>query len=47
MYTQMSDVETECDGLLSYDRGLKVDPTRVRAATQQLLRSAQEFYKTL
>jgi len=33
VYTQTTDVETECNGLMTYDREiLKVDPERIRAA---------------
>ncbi len=33
VYTQLTDVETECNGLLTYDREvIKVDPSRTRAA---------------
>jgi hypothetical protein len=33
VYTQTTDVETECNGLLTYDREiLKVDAEKVRAA---------------
>ena len=35
IYTQTTDVETECNGLITYDREvLKVDTDRVRAANQ-------------
>lgn len=33
-YTQLTDVEQEQNGLLTYDRRLKVDPEGIRAATQ-------------
>ena len=37
VYTQLSDVETEVNGLLSYDRGVvKIDPDLVRSATARL-----------
>ncbi|MBA3937105.1 MAG: glycoside hydrolase family 2 [Planctomycetes bacterium] len=32
VYTEITDVETEINGLLSYDRVLKVDPARIRLA---------------
>lgn len=35
VYTQTTDVETECNGLLTYDRAvLKLDPARARAANR-------------
>lgn len=35
VYTQITDVETECNGLLTYDRAvLKVDPAQVAAANR-------------
>lgn len=35
VYTQTTDVETECNGFLTYDRAvLKLDPTRTRAANR-------------
>ncbi len=41
-YCQIVDVETECDGLLSYDRAVwKVDPELVREAIQKAWRHAQ------
>ncbi|WP_086730421.1 PA14 domain-containing protein [Streptomyces carpinensis] len=41
VYTQISDVEGELNGLLTYDRKvLKPDVTRVRAAQQALIRDA-------
>ncbi len=37
VYTQLTDVETECNGFLTYDRAvLKVDPADVRAANAHL-----------
>ena len=37
VYTQVSDVESEINGLLTYDRRvLKVDPDMVRAVNAQL-----------
>ncbi len=47
IYTQTSDVETEADGLLSYDRVLKVDPAIIRATNQGILRVAARFFATL
>ena len=36
VYTQTADVETECNGLLTYDRGIaKLDPTILRAAIRK------------
>jgi hypothetical protein len=34
VYTQTTDVETECNGLLTYDRQLKVDPAKIAAANR-------------
>ena len=34
IYTQLTDVETECNGLMTYDRELKPDCARVAAANQ-------------
>lgn len=47
IYTQTSDVETEADGLLSYDRVLKVDAKMVRAANEALLHAAERFFALL
>lgn len=47
IYTQTSDVETEADGLLSYDRMLKVDPAMVRAANEALLKAAAHYFSWL
>lgn len=36
VYTQISDVETECNGLLTYDRAVaKIDPQQLRLANQE------------
>ena len=40
VYTQITDVETECNGLLTYDRLLKADPARIRAANGALIANA-------
>jgi hypothetical protein len=32
VYTQITDVENECNGLMTYDRYLKPDPNRIRAS---------------
>ncbi len=38
VYTQVSDVEDECNGLLTYDRAVcKADAERMRAAAKKLL----------
>ena len=35
LYTQLADVEVECNGLVTYDRQLiKVDTARIKAANQ-------------
>ena len=47
IYTQTSDVETEADGLLSYDRVLKVELGEVRAANARLKLAAAEYFATL
>ena len=44
---QTTDVETEADGLLSYDRQLKVIPDIVRSANVALQHAAQAFFATL
>lgn len=36
VYTQLTDCESECNGLMTYDRILKVDPTRISLANQNL-----------
>jgi hypothetical protein len=42
-YCQIVDVETECDGLLSYDRAVwKVDPEKIRAAIEIALKHARQ-----
>ncbi len=42
-YCQIVDVETECDGLLSYDRAVwKVNPEEIRVAIQAALKQAQK-----
>ncbi len=43
VYTQITDVETECNGLLTYDRLLKADPARIRAANEALIANATEL----
>ncbi|MBE0544605.1 MAG: glycoside hydrolase family 2 [Verrucomicrobia bacterium] len=35
VYTQTSDVETECNGLLTYDRVMKLSPAIIRAANRR------------
>jgi hypothetical protein len=42
VYTQLADVETECDGFLTYDRAvLKVDAAAIKAASRRPLRLAE------
>ncbi len=42
-YCQIVDVETECDGLLSYDRAVwKVNPEEIRSTIQSALKLAQK-----
>jgi beta-galactosidase/beta-glucuronidase len=36
VYTEITDVETECNGLMTYDRQLKVIPARIKAANGAL-----------
>jgi hypothetical protein len=36
VYTEITDVETECNGLMTYDRVLKVIEPRVKAANDAL-----------
>ena len=38
VYTEITDVETECNGLMTYDRNLKVDAKRVKAANDALIK---------
>jgi fibronectin type 3 domain-containing protein len=35
IYTQITDVENECNGLMTYDRLLKPDPTRIKISNQK------------
>ena len=37
IYTQTTDVENECDGLLTYDRVVKPDPTRVALSNEKAI----------
>jgi hypothetical protein len=37
IYTQITDVENECDGLLNYDRTLKADPARIAYSNQKAI----------
>jgi hypothetical protein len=37
IYTQITDVENECDGLLTYDRIVKPDPTRIIVSNQKAI----------
>ena len=46
-YTQTTDVETEADGILTYDRVMKVEPGAVFRANDQLKRAAKRFFATL
>ena len=47
IYTQTSDVETEADGLLSYDRMMKVEPAMVLKANTALKDMAESYFRTL
>jgi len=38
-YTQLTDVEQERNGLLTFDREPKVDPDRIRSVTQTVKRA--------
>jgi len=38
VYTQLTDVETECNGLLTYDRLLKIDIQRIHAINTRVIR---------
>jgi len=40
VYTEISDVETECNGLLTYDRLFKVDPEKIFKSNQELIANA-------
>jgi Concanavalin A-like lectin/glucanases superfamily/Glycosyl hydrolases family 2, sugar binding domain/Glycosyl hydrolases family 2/Glycosyl hydrolases family 2, TIM barrel domain len=46
VYTQITDVENECNGLMAYDRYLKVDPNRIRASNEKAI-SAHLYLSTL
>jgi beta-galactosidase/beta-glucuronidase len=47
-YCQIVDVETECDGLLSYDRAVwKVHPEEIRAAIERAFRHSQRQCREL
>ena len=37
IYTQITDVENECDGLLTYDRLVKPDPARIALANEKAI----------
>jgi hypothetical protein len=37
IYTQITDVENECNGLMTYDRVLKPDPTRIMLSNQKAI----------
>ncbi len=37
VYTQITDVENECNGLMTYDRVLKPDPTRITVSNQKAI----------
>jgi len=46
IYTQLTDVETECNGLLTYDRAVeKLDPLLARAANEQL--NTNQFFRVI
>ena len=45
VYTQITDVETECNGLLTYDRLYKTDPERIRVANEALVAHATEMLR--
>lgn len=48
VYTQITDVENEANGLLTYDRQIvKVDETRVRAANQALITASRTVGPTV
>jgi hypothetical protein len=40
VWTQLTDVEQEQNGLLTYDRKPKVDASRIRAVNEEFLRRA-------
>lgn len=40
VYTQITDVENECNGLMTYDRYLKPDPTRITASNEKAISGA-------
>jgi hypothetical protein len=37
VYTQITDVESECDGLLTYDRLMKPDPARIFSSNEKAI----------
>jgi len=45
VYTEISDVETECNGLLTYDRLFKADPEVIYKANQGLISNASAMLR--
>lgn len=45
IYTQLTDVENELNGLLTYDRQLKIDPHRLAAAHAECIRRAKALQR--
>eukprot|EP01113_Clastostelium_recurvatum_P016022 TRINITY_DN1906_c0_g1_i1.p1 TRINITY_DN1906_c0_g1~~TRINITY_DN1906_c0_g1_i1.p1 ORF type:complete len:629 (-),score=165.74 TRINITY_DN1906_c0_g1_i1:86-1972(-) len=45
VYTQITDVETECNGLLSYDRYYKADPALINRANTGTLMKIEAMHK--
>jgi len=47
IYTQTSDVETEADGILSYDRVMKVVPAMVLQANTAVKTAAARYFASI
>jgi hypothetical protein len=47
VYTEITDVETECNGLLTYDRLYKADPSRIKEANNELVTQATVLLQAL
>jgi len=47
VYTEITDVETECNGLLTYDRLYKADPLRIKESNDNLVAQASKLLQAL
>jgi Concanavalin A-like lectin/glucanases superfamily/Glycosyl hydrolases family 2, sugar binding domain/Glycosyl hydrolases family 2/Glycosyl hydrolases family 2, TIM barrel domain len=47
IYTELTDVEIECNGLLTYDRILKPDPNKILTSNQKAITGYYEFIPVL